>query len=141
LAGPQEWRARPVRAAARRPSTAVFVLGGPLARADVEAVCERVRVQLEGSDADLVVCDVRALAPDAVTVDVLARLQLTARRLGRRVRFRHACDELQALLGLVGLTDVVPCGGWSGLEPSGEAEEREQARRVQEERDPGDATA
>jgi len=98
--------------AASEPSTIVRVLRGPIACADVPGICERLRVSLEGSDADLVVCDVGALAgPDVVTVDALARLQLTARRLGHRLRLRHASSELEELLALVGLSDVLPqCG-------------------------------
>jgi len=79
-----------------------------MARGDIPALCERVRRVLEVSDAELIVCDVAALVdPDAVTVDALARLQLTARRLGRWIRLRHACGELQELLTLMGLEDVV----------------------------------
>src|SRR3989442_13919964 len=54
-----------------------------------------------------IVCDVGALAPDAVAVDTLARLQLTARRLGLEIRLRHASSELQELLAFVGLRDVL----------------------------------
>lgn len=118
-----------------------LVLSGPIARADVPALCEHARVLLEGSHGELVVCDVGALLdPDAVTVDALARLQLTARRLGRRVRLRRACHELEDLLCLIGLGEVLPCGGPSGLEPRGQAEEREQPVGVEEEADPGDRT-
>jgi ABC-type transporter Mla MlaB component len=119
--------------------TIVLVLSGPSTAPDILALCERVRELMEGSDADPVVCDVSALAdPDVATVDVLARLQLTARQGGRRVRLRHACIELQELLALMGLSEVLPCGTVSGLEQRGQAEEREQARGVQEEADPGD---
>jgi anti-anti-sigma regulatory factor len=121
------------------PSATVVVLNGRIARADIPALCERVRVLLEGSDAELVICDVGALVdPDAVMVDALARLQLTARRLGRRIRLRDACGELQELLALMGLGDVLPLGTSSGPEPRGQAEEREQPRGVQEEADPAD---
>jgi hypothetical protein len=90
----------------------------------------------------LVVCDVGAIVdPDVVTVDALARLQLTARRLGRQLRLRDACVELQELLAFVGLGEVMPLCSASPLEPRGQAEQREQARRVQEEADPGDPTA
>jgi ABC-type transporter Mla MlaB component len=123
------------------PGTIVLVLSGPLARTDIPALCARAREVLEGNDCDPVVCDVGAVAdPDAVTVDALARLQLTARRVGRRVQLRYACGELQELLVLTGLSDVLPCGRASGLDPRGQAEEREQARGVQEEADPGDPT-
>ena len=102
----------------------------------IGALCERARAVLENSDARLVDCDVRALVePDATTVDALARLQLTARRLGKRIRFRHACGEMQELVALMGLCDVLP-GAGSRIEPRREAEEREQARGVEEEADP-----
>lgn len=123
------------------PSTTLLVLRGPIARADIPALCERVRVLLTDMDADLVVCDVGALAdPDAVAVDALARLQLTALRLGRRVRLRHARGDLQELPALVGLCDVLPLSAALPLDPRGQAEEREQARGVEEEADPGDPT-
>lgn len=82
-----------------------------------------------------VVYDVRALACDAVTVDVLARLQLAARRRGRYVRLRNASRELEELIGLMGLSDVL------GVEPGGHPEEREEALRVEEEADPADPAA
>jgi hypothetical protein len=122
------------------PSTIILVIGGLIARADVPGLCNCVRVLLEGSDADLVVCDVAALDPDLVTVDALARLQLTARRLGRRVRLRHASCKLEELLALAGLCDVVPLWAELPLEPRGQTEEREQGRGVEEEADPADPT-
>lgn len=111
-------------------------MSGPVAQRDVAMLCERVRTLLKTCEADLVICDVGVLAePDAVTVDLLARLQLTARRLRRRVRFLDACAELQDLLSLSGLSEVVPCGELD-LEAIGEAEEREPSRGVEEEADP-----
>jgi hypothetical protein len=63
---------------------------------------------------EVLVCDVGAVvAPDLDTIDDLARLQLTARRIGRRVRLLHACRELEELLALVGLTKIMPlCDEW-----------------------------
>jgi hypothetical protein len=124
------------------PNTVVVVITYPIARSDISGLCERVRVVLEGSAADLLVCDVGALAyPDAVTVDALARLQLTARRFGRRIRLRHACGELQELLALTGLSDVVPCSAGLPLQSAGQTEEREPARGIEEEADPVDPIA
>ena len=54
-----------------------------------------------------IVCDVGALAPDAVTVDALARLQLAARRNGCQVRLRNASAELVQLVDFMGLRDVL----------------------------------
>jgi ABC-type transporter Mla MlaB component len=142
LGAPKEQPTRPVRALRPHPEPEmVLVFDGPIARAGIAGLCERVRVLLEGCDADRVVCDVSALVdPDAVTVDALARLQLTARRLGRQVRLRHACGDLQDLLSLMGLGDVVSLCPESGLEPRGQAEQREQALGVEEEADPTDPT-
>jgi ABC-type transporter Mla MlaB component len=119
--------------ASPEPRTILFVIGGPIGCADVPGLCERVRVLADGSDAEVVVCDVGALVdPDAVTVDALARLQLTARRLGRRVRLRHASAELRELLAFVGLDEVVPFQRRLRLGLKRQTEEREQARGVEE---------
>jgi ABC-type transporter Mla MlaB component len=129
----------------RRPRTEasaiVLEISGPIARADIPGLCRRVRRQLEGRGADVLICDVATLVdPDAVTVDALARLQLTARRSGCRVRLYRAGVYLEELLSLMGLDDVVPA--WSALPglPRGQAEEGEPARRIEEEADPGDPT-
>jgi ABC-type transporter Mla MlaB component len=124
------------------PSTIVVVLGGVLDRADLPRLSDQLHASLQHSDAKLVVCDVGGLVdPDAVAVDAVVRLQLTARRLGRAIRLRRASLELQELLAFLGLEDVVPLGAPSLLEPRRQAEEREQARGVEEERDPADPGA
>jgi ABC-type transporter Mla MlaB component len=119
-------------------------MSGPVARDAIPAMCERARRLLQGCDAGPVACDVGALAePDAVTIDALARLQLTARRLGRRVELRSACEELEDLLTLTGLLGVLTVGGAlvaSAVEAWREPELREQAPRVEEEADPRDPT-
>ncbi|MGH2573964.1 MAG: STAS domain-containing protein [Actinomycetota bacterium] len=121
------------------PSTIVLVIKSPLDRVDITRLSERVRTLLQESDADLVICDVGGLVdPDAGSVDALARLQLTARRLGREVRLHQACGELQELLALMGLSEVLPPCAELPLEPRWQAEEREQAPGVQEEGDPAD---
>jgi ABC-type transporter Mla MlaB component len=56
-----------------------------------------------------VVCDVRSVEPDAVTVDVLCRLQLAARRRACEVRLCNASDKLLELVGFMGLENVLPC--------------------------------
>ncbi|MGH2757918.1 MAG: STAS domain-containing protein [Actinomycetota bacterium] len=127
---------------AKGDTTIVLVLDGPIARPDIPGLCERVRILLEGGKPGLVVCDVSALAtPDAVTVDALARLQLTASRLGRRIVLLHACGKLQELLALTGLRAVVPLYVELPLETRGEPEQREELRGIEEESDPGDLPA
>jgi anti-anti-sigma regulatory factor len=54
-----------------------------------------------------IVVDVGALAADAVTIDVLAHLQLAAQRLGCRVQLRNVSDELQELIAFTGLAEVL----------------------------------
>jgi ABC-type transporter Mla MlaB component len=120
----------------------VIAIGGPIARAGVLGLCRRAREMLEESDATLIVCDVGMLEhPDAVVVDALARLQLAARRLGRRIELRDACGELQRLLALMGLDQVVPLCAELSLESERKTEHREQARGVEEEADPTDPIA
>jgi len=117
---------------------------GPVTRDAIPALCERARRLLEGCDAGPVACDVAALAePDAVTIDALARLQLTARRLGYRVELRRACEELEDLLSLTGLLGVLTGNRArvaSAVESWRERELREQVLRVEEEADPCDLT-
>jgi ABC-type transporter Mla MlaB component len=126
------------------PGGTVLVMIGPVTRDAIPALCERARGLLEGCDAGPVACDVGALDdPDAITIDALARLQLTARRLGYRVELRRACEELEDLLTLTGLLGVLTGGGAlvaSAVEAWGEPELREQVLRVEEEADPRDLT-
>jgi anti-anti-sigma regulatory factor len=80
-------------------------------------------------------CDVRALPADLTTIDVLARLQLAARRCGCELRLCHASAELRGLLELAGLDGVL------ALELERQPEEREQRLGVEEERQLGDPPA
>ena len=77
----------------------------------------------------MLVCDVRALASDALAIDALARLQLAARRIGLEIKVRNASAELRGLVELVGLTEVLR------VEPGREPEEREEGLRAEEERE------
>jgi ABC-type transporter Mla MlaB component len=134
--------AEPATSRPSRLRTIFVTLNGPIDRWDIDALCERLRALLEESAADLVVCDVGPLVlPDAVAVDAVARLQLTARRLGRELRLRRAPGELQELLTLVGLRDVVARWSRLRLELQRQPEEGEQASRVQEEIGPDDPAA
>jgi ABC-type transporter Mla MlaB component len=87
--------------------TIAFAVKGPIAPADLPGLCARICALLEHSDAAVALCDVRTVAPDAVTVDALARLQLGAQRHGCQVRLRHASAELQELVAFMGLADVL----------------------------------
>jgi ABC-type transporter Mla MlaB component len=90
------------------PNTLAFAIRGPIARADLPGLHERVCALLEDSGAGVALCDVRGVEPDAVTVDALCRLQLAARRHTCRIRLRHASDELLELVAFMGLSQVLP---------------------------------
>ena len=118
------------------PKAVALVIDGRVARADIPRLCERARALVEASDAEVVVCDVGAVAnPDAVLVDALARLQLTALRLGCRMWVGRPTHDLRDLVTLMGLARVLP---FLVLEPGGQSKEGEQAGGVEEEADPGD---
>ena len=94
--------------AASVPQTVAFAIRGPIERTDLPGLCERVCSMLELSCADVAVCDVHGVEPDAVTVDALARLQLAAVRRSCQVRLRNASTDLLDLLVFMGLNDVLP---------------------------------
>jgi len=56
---------------------------------------------------ELIVGRITGRRPDLALVDGLARLQLSALRIGCSVRLRGACPELRGLLDLVGLDDLL----------------------------------
>jgi anti-anti-sigma regulatory factor len=55
----------------------------------------------------MILCDVAKAEPDAVTLDALARVHLTARRRGCDICVRGASGELIELLDLMGLRGVL----------------------------------
>lgn len=132
----------PSRAWERRSDVRIVHIGAPRASADLPRCGERLRAALDDDPSAVVVCDVGRLAqPDAATVDGLARLRLTARRLGAELLLRNASADLRELLEFAGLCEVVGVCPTSGVEVEGQAEEREPARGVQEEGDPADPIA
>jgi ABC-type transporter Mla MlaB component len=84
-----------------------FAIWGPIAREDLPGLCDRVCALLRERGPGVTRCDVTGVAPDAVTVDALARLQLAARRIGCQVRLCNASGELRELVAFMGLTDVL----------------------------------
>ena len=94
--------------AAPEPRTITFAIRGPIARADLPGLCERVCSLFARSGASIALCDVSDVGVDAVVVDALARLQLAARRHGCEVRLQSASTELRRLLRFMGLDAVLP---------------------------------
>jgi ABC-type transporter Mla MlaB component len=93
--------------AANAPETIALAIEGPIHRADLPGLCDRVCALLECTAAEVVHCDVAGVEADAVTIDALARLQLAARRHRCRVLLRQASPELLELVAFMGLGDVL----------------------------------
>ena len=99
------------------PGPMVVEIAGRIDRADISSLCERVRAAVAASTVAVVVCDVGGLThADCVTVDALARLQLTVGRLGCRLRLRAVSPELRVLVRFVGLGDILGRTARSGVE-------------------------
>ena len=87
----------------------VLAVHGRITDETVPQWCARVADLLADPEVDAITCDLSGVVrPDVTALDALARMQLTARRLGRTIRLRHASTEMCALLSLAGLTDVLP---------------------------------
>jgi ABC-type transporter Mla MlaB component len=80
---------------------------GPLERRDLPGLYARICAQLAAAHGGTLVCDVTAVAVDAVAVEALARLQLGARRRGCRVLIANAPAELDELIRLFGLEEAL----------------------------------
>lgn len=89
-------------------STGLLVVAWPIPEGDIAGLCERLQRVITTSDGGLVVCDVRALPANCRAIEVLARLQLSARRANRTIHLQRASPALQELLELAGLADVIP---------------------------------
>jgi ABC-type transporter Mla MlaB component len=83
-----------------------FAIRGPIMRADLPALCERL-CSLLSTAGGLVRCDVAGIEPDAVTVDALARLQLAATRRGCSICLCNTSPALLELVELMGLSNVL----------------------------------
>jgi hypothetical protein len=113
-----------------------LTLLAPFGLVDVVALCDRAERLLDEGPSTGLECDVAAVDdPDLSTIEALARVELTVRRRGEEIRLRGASVELLELLAFCGLPiGLVP-------EAEGQAEEREEARGVEEEGDSTDPIA
>ena len=124
------------------PHEVAFAIRGPIRRADLPGLCDRVCAVLAESTAVVADCDVAGVDPDAVTVDALARLQVAAMRRGCAVRLQNASEPLLELVELMGLTHVLSerTGGGLPRELERETEAREERVDIEEEGELDDAT-
>ena len=76
--------------------------------AAITGLCRGLEAILDDPGVTRATVDTGTVAhPDIITVDALARLQLTARRRGRSMHLAHMTPALQDLLALAGLTDTL----------------------------------
>lgn len=88
------------------PRPAALNVSGHVTRDAVPRLCAELEALLAGApDVTTVHCDLSGVVhPDLTTVEAIARLSLTARRMGApNLRLHGTPPELRALLGLVGL--------------------------------------
>ncbi|MDG9704984.1 STAS domain-containing protein [Streptomyces sp. DH37] len=105
-----------------RKAALVLAADGPLTRADIPRLCERLRRVLVRARVDPVVVDAgESCAADMVTVEALARLRLTAHRLGGRIRLAGADGELRRLLAWTGLDEEAFAADTDTDAPEGDA--------------------
>lgn len=129
-------------AAVQESDLAVVTVGGTLVPEDLPGLAAWFEALLERGEVRTAVCDLAGLVSvDLVAVDALARLRLGAARHGCAFVVRDAPPALGALVELLGLADALTFEQPLRLEAGRQAEQREQARGVQEERDAGDPTA
>jgi hypothetical protein len=121
----------------------VLVIDPAITRADIPVLCARLADLVRPCGAGgVIVCDVSAIVDGgAVVVDALARLRLTAQRLGADIRVRGMPLGLRQLLVFTGLDEIVLIDGASALEPQRQAEQREQPLDVEEVGDGADPSA
>ena len=73
-------------------------------------LCARLRSAADSHPDEPLVCDVaRVDDPDIGTVEALARMALSARRLGRVLELERACADLRELIAFAGLAAVLRC--------------------------------
>jgi hypothetical protein len=119
--------------------TTVIAVTGRVAPQDPARLGGALDDVLTGAPADLLVIDVGHLEdPDAAAIDALCRMRLVAGRFGCRLELRRTSAELRELLYLVGLSFFMPDAGPSRGRLERQAEQREEARGVEKEGDPGD---
>jgi anti-anti-sigma regulatory factor len=93
---------------AAEPSAIVVTVPTDLRLKDLDDFCDDVRADLERTGAVRALVDASSLTkPGIVALEVLARLHLVARRLGRDCVICAATPQLTGMLALFGLDSVL----------------------------------
>lgn len=114
----------------KRVRDAIVVTGvGRVDPREIPSICARVRTLLGADAGSAILCDLSALPrADAVTVELLARLELTARRHGSRLWVWKVSDELRELLHFSGLGEILLQDAMSFRCPYGSNQQRKRAK-------------
>jgi STAS domain len=86
------------------PPSTPLVVSGSIRPAEIPLLCDRLGDLAAAAPGELVVCDVSRLVADLKAVDALARLRLTAGRLGVGITLTGASPALDELIAICGLT-------------------------------------
>jgi ABC-type transporter Mla MlaB component len=108
-----------------------LVLMPGTSRDDIPRLCAQLRELVVRTSATMISCDVGAVTrPGLTCLDAVARLQLTAKRLGCQLWLEGVNDSWTGLLALTGLNSVIR---------HRQAEHREEPLHVEKVVHPGDA--
>jgi ABC-type transporter Mla MlaB component len=95
----------------RQRTTTTLAIQGPILRSDLPGLYHRVCELLADRRAPVLICEVRGVKADAVSIDALARLALAARQYDCQMRLLGASEELRELVSFVGLDEVLSESG------------------------------
>lgn len=123
-----------------RPRSVRIVVPSGITRAEIPAACETLRVAIDDGSAIEILCETPD-PTDAVTIEMVLRLHLTAVRLGAGFALRNPSPRFRELLGLCGLSGVLRVRYGPSVEPWREPEQWEQPSGIEKERDGGDPVA
>lgn len=86
----------------------IVAIRGRVGRSEIADLCARVESSFARADVSTVIVDVSDVVdPDVTALDALAHLHLTAKRMGRHIKIRHTCRQLEDLAAFAGLHDVL----------------------------------
>jgi len=91
----------------RQRTTITLAIQGPILRSDLPGLYHRVCALLARRRPPALVCEVHGVEADAVSIEALARLALSARRHDSQLQLLGASQELRELISFMGLDEVL----------------------------------
>jgi ABC-type transporter Mla MlaB component len=87
-----------------------IAIQGPLERAYISCLLEQACSLLDETGPEVLLCKLSDVAADAVALDALARLALSAHRRGCSLMLSGDCAELRSLATFAGVAEAI--GEW-----------------------------